>query len=222
MTDSDYIPSDEENFNDWQENFVPKMVAKALAWGIPDSEKDAVEDAGTDWGTKYAAGRDEADPTSAQRQAKNDSRRSYTALIRELVNRRIRNNPAVTNDDKTSLRLTVPDTTRTRVAVPSVGPNAKIAKIEHLVHTIRITNPETPTSQAKPEGVTRTNVYRFIGPTAPVNISQYQLIGSATKALYRSTFTEDDAGKKAWYIVQYENTRGERGPISDSVNGLIA
>lgn len=218
----DYIPSNEEDFNDFQGNFTPKVVAKAVVWGIPDVERDALTDAHGDWDPKYAAGKDEADPTAAQRQAKNDSRKAYTVVIRNLVNTRIRNNAAVTNDDKVSLQLTVPDGTRTRVPVPDHAPKIAIDKIEHELHKLRITDPEKPTTKAKPDGVARINVYRFVGTTAPTNISQYQLYGSATKALFTSQFGDEDVEKKAWYIAQYENTRGERGPVSTPVSAVIA
>ncbi len=222
MVDSDFVPSNEEDFNDFQGNFRPKVIAKKVAWGILDSEEDALNAAGDDWELKYAAGRDEADPTSSQRQAKNDSRKAYITLIRNLVNTRIRNNPAVTNNDKVSLRLTVPDGIRTRVAVPDHAPKIAIDKIEHEMHKLRITDPEKPTTKAKPAGVARINVYRFVGTAPPANLSQYQLYGSATKALFTSQFSDDDVEKKAWYIAQYENTRGERGPVSAPVSAVIA
>jgi hypothetical protein len=221
-TNTDYIPSNEEDFNDWILNFTPKVVANTVAWGIPTVAKDALVEASDNWASAYAAGNPEADPTKAQRQAKNDARKETTIVIRTTVNENLRNNPLLTNADFASLNLTIPDTTRTRVPVPDHAPQQNVEKIQHLQHVLRITNPLTPDTKAKPTGVARINVYRYVGTTAPVNIGQYQLYGSATKALFTSEFTEEDVGKKAWYITQYENTRGERGPLSDSVTAVIA
>ncbi|HNR18658.1 MAG TPA: hypothetical protein PKN75_07465 [Bacteroidia bacterium] len=221
-TRSDYIPGNEEDFNDFVINFTEKVVANAATWAVPDAAKTELVAATDDWTAKYAAGNPEADPTSAQRQAKNDARKTTTTVIRTVVNEHLRNNPLLTNADLTSLNLTVPDTTRTRVPVPNHAPQENIEKIQHLLHTLRITDPLTPDSKAKPQGLARINVYRYVGTTAPTAINQYQLYGSATKALFASEFTEDEVGKKAWYITQYENTRGERGPLSDSVSAVIA
>jgi hypothetical protein len=218
----DFIPRNEEDFNDWQENWIPKMVAKATAWGIPDLVKDENTEAQDDWAPKYAAGKDEADPTSSQRKAKNDSRKAYIKIIRKTVKQYIANNDVVTNTDKVSLRITVPDTIRTRVSVPDHAPKGTVKKIDHLFQELRIVDPETPTSKAKPEGVARINVYRYIGTTAPVNFSQYSSAGSATTAKFISKFEDEDIGKKAWHIFEYENTRGERGPKSDAVSAAIA
>lgn len=218
----DYIPSTEEDFNDFIINFTEKVVANTVAWAIPDAAKTALVAANDDWAIKYAAGNPEADPNKAQRQAKNDSRTAATEVIRKTVNEHLRNNPLLTNADLASLNLTIPDTTRTRVPVPNHAPQENIEKIQHLQHILRITDPNSPTTKAKPPGVARINVYRYLGTNPPANIAQYQLYGSATKALFASEFTEEDVGKKAWYITQYENTRGERGPLSDSVTAVIA
>lgn len=219
---TDYIPSTEEDFNDWQDNWIPKMIAKAVAWGIPAGIQTENTDAQTDWVPKYAAGKDEADPTSAQRKAKNNSRKAYIKVIRKTVKQYIANNSLVSDADKVSLRLTVPDGIRTRVPVPDHAPKGSVKKIDHLFQELTIVDPEKPTTKAKPVGVARINVYRYIGTTAPVNFSQYSSVGSTTKAKFVSRFEDEDIGKKAWHIFEYENTRSERGPKSDAVSAAIA
>jgi len=219
----DWIPRNEEDFNDFQDEFEALLVTDGPGWGVPAGRITDVSNAKADWTPKYAAGRDESDPTSAQRQAKNDSRKAYVTLIRSVVNQHLRNNPALTNDDRVALGITVPDTTRSRVPVPNHAPKENIDKIDHLLHKIRITDPDNPATRKKPKGVARINVYRYIGEqNATPRLSDYQLIGSSTKFLFTSGFADTDVGKKAWYIVQYENTRGERGPVSDSINASIA
>jgi hypothetical protein len=223
MSSEDYIPREEEDFNDFQDEFEALLVTDGPGWGVPAGTITDVTNAKTDWTPKYAAGRDEADPTSAQRKAKNDSRKAYTTLIRSVVNQYLKNNPAVTNDERIALGITVPDTTRTRVPVPDHAPKHAIDKIDHLFHKLRITDPANPTSRKKPEGVARINVYRYIGEqSASPQLSEYSFLGASTKFLYTSSFEDTLIGKKAWYITQYENTRGERGPVSTAVSATIA
>ncbi|MBK7854312.1 MAG: hypothetical protein IPJ79_04860 [Bacteroidetes bacterium] len=74
---SDYIPGNEEDFNDFVINFTEKVVANAATWAVPDAAKTELVAATDDWTAKYAAGNPEADPTSAQRQAKNDARKKH-------------------------------------------------------------------------------------------------------------------------------------------------
>ena len=219
----DYIPSAEEDFNEFQAEFEELLVSDGPGWGVPPGKITDVSNARLDWEPKYAAGKDEADPKSSQRQTKNDARKAYTALIRSVVNQYLRNNPAVENDDRVALGLNVPDTTRTRKPVPDHAPKQTVDKIDHLLHKLRITDPANPSSRKKPEGVARINVYRFIGEqSATPVLAEYTFVGASTKFLYKSSFEDTQIGKKAWYISQYENTRGERGPVSVPVSATIA
>ena len=188
----DYIPTNEEDFNDFVLNFNEKVTSAAGTWLIPAAAITTLNNSATAWFDAYAIGNPEADPTSAQRQAKNDARKQTAVVIRTTVNEHLRINPLLTNADFVTLNLTVPDTKRTRVAVPNHAPQENVEKIQHLQHVIRITDPLTPESKAKPKGVSRINVYRYIGTTAPLNIGQYQLYGSATKALFTSEFEEEE------------------------------
>lgn len=219
---ADYIPRNEEDFNEWQVNFMEVLTPAAPGWNVPPAVVTGLTTRQTDWTPKYAAGRDEADPKPSQRVAKNDSRKLYIKAIRKAVKEALAFNPVVTNENRQTLGITIPDTERTRVAVPDRAPTVVIDKLAHLSHKLRITDPLNPGSKKKPAGVTRINVYRFVGTTAPASVGQYTLMGSSTKFLFTSSFVQEDMTKTAWYIGQYENTRGERGPVSDAVSGVVA
>ena len=210
-----FIPNADARFDEWQRNFMTYLRSHAAAWGIDPLEVSALETLQTDWDTKYAAGGDEADPKPSQRLAKNTSRKNYAKALRKFIKDRINPNAAVTTDDRSALGITVYDNTRTRVTIPTVQPAGTISKIKPHEHILSITNPETPTSRAKPKGVHATRVFRFVGATAPNDVHQYRLIGTATRHIFTSEFEIEDEGKKAFYIFQYENTRGETGPLSD-------
>lgn len=218
----DYIPSNEEDFNEWQDNFMSVLATLLAALGIPAGDFATVQGFQTSWVSRYAVGREEADPTSAQRQAKRDARKAYVPVIRQMVKQYIQFNPATTNDMRISLGITVADTVKTPAAVPDRAPKINIDKIAHSLHKLRMTDPDNPDTKKKPQGVRAMRVFRFIGTSAPTGINQYSLIGNPSRFLFNSSFDEADAGKKAWYIAQYENTRGETGPLSDAVSAVIA
>ena len=218
----DYIPSSEEDFNDWQSQFMDVLNLNLVAWGIAPIDVAPLTALQTTWIDKYNKGKPEANPRSSDRIAKNDARKAFAKELRKFVKKFINENAAVTNDNRRDLGVTVYDTTRTRVAVPTVQPAGSVRKINPHEHVLQIKNPETPNSNAKPVGVRATRVFRFVGTAAPANVSQYQLVGSATRHLFTSAFAPEDVGKKAFYIFQYENTRGETGPLSDPLSGGIA
>lgn len=217
-----FIPATEENFNDWQGNFITVLTANAAAWGILLPDLNAIKAFQTDWIPKYAAGKPEANPRSSDRIAKNTSRKAYSSAIRKFVKKFLNENAGVSNDQRGELGLTIYDTTRTRVPVPTVQPAGRIDKILPREQVLRINDPTNPTSNARPKGVRATRVFAFVGDAAPSNNSQYRLLGTATRHLFRAHFETGDVGKKVFYVLQYENTRGETGPLSDPISGNIA
>ena len=76
-------------------------------------------------------------------------------------------NPAVTDTQRSAMKVTVPKTTHTPAGVPTSRPVAKIDTAERLRHTINFTDEATPTSRAKPAGVAVCEVCFSIGTTAP-------------------------------------------------------
>ena len=86
-----------------------------------------------------------------------------------------------------------------------------IDAIKHLSHKLRLTDPANPHTQSKPKGVRAIQVFRFVGTSAPADVSEYQFVGDATRFLFESKFTLADVGKTAYYLARYVNTRGIPG-----------
>ncbi|HLG35414.1 MAG TPA: hypothetical protein VI757_11085, partial [Bacteroidia bacterium] len=158
-----YIPDTEENFNDWQDNFMEVLNLNLVAWGIEPVDIDPLTVLQTIWVEKYDKGKPEANPRSSDRIAKNDARKAFDKALRKFVKKFINENAAVSNDQRRELKVTVYDDTRTRVPVPTVQPAGSIRKINPHEHVVQIKNPDTPNSNAKPVGVRATRVFRFVG-----------------------------------------------------------
>jgi hypothetical protein len=217
---NDYIPGAEEAFNDWQENWVTRILA-STTWGLTPADMAAVTAAQTSYTSAYAVGNKQANPNSSQRQAKRTETTTFKAFIRNFVNTKLNNNAAVTPADRNALGLTVYDTERTPSTPPAFAPKVSVDSVFHLGHKLRITNPNTPESQAKPDDSVGMRVYIFIGTVAPADISQYAFHGIVTRFLYTVAFNAADIGKTAWYIVQYQGMRGLKGPQSTAVSAMI-
>lgn len=135
-------------------------------------------------------------------------------MIRKVQNQ-LENRDDLTEDDRSTLHIFEEDTERTRVAVPDHAPLVFVEKIIHLVHKIRFRDPENPNTKKKPEGV------KFI--ECEMSIAGGRTEKKSTgKFLLTFEFTDEEVGKKATYRSRYVNTRGEAGPWSDNVIGIIA
>jgi hypothetical protein len=223
MTNSDFIPRGDGDFNDWQKNFISLVNPNLPAWAIPATAFAALTPLQTAWTNSWNAASNKKNRTPAQTEAKILARKPFEKAIRKFIRQWIAFNSSVTDDQRRQMSLHVSDTTRTRVATPAmIAPSVTVDKVAHLLHKLRMVDPGNPKTRGKPKGMRAIQVYRFIGTAAPADSSAYQHLGDATKFSYVSNFADAGVLKKAWYIVRYVNSRGEAGPFSDAVSAAIA
>jgi hypothetical protein len=124
-------------------------------------------------------------------------------------------------DDRATLNLRAPDTHRTPVPAAAHSPKMDVDKNEYLLQTLRITNPETPHTQAMPKGQ-KVVIEMYIGEAglAPANIP-FSVGFLATRFLHRINFSIADVSKTVYYRCCYENTRGEKGPWGEMISEVI-
>jgi hypothetical protein len=80
-----------------------------------------------------------------------------------------------------------------------------------------------PCLRVKPAGVRGYEVYSLVGSaTPPADLSACNYVLTATKGMITIPYGGGDGGKMAWYIIRCVNTRGERGPVSETVGATIA
>ncbi len=216
-----YVPRRDADFDQWQINLRTIVSANLVAWGIPATENSALNPLQNAWNSAYAVAKNRTQRTSEEVQAKSDARDAYEAALRLFIQRFLAINPAVSDSDREAMDITVRDTERTRPPEPQQAPKVTIESVTQKRHKLRIVDPLNPESKQKPEGVVQVQLYRFIGETAPVDVEEYEFLSNVTRFLYTVKFTMADAGKRAFYIARYENSRGEVGPFSEPVSEHI-
>lgn len=219
---ADYIPDADAAFNSWVNNLVNKVIANQGPWGIPGPPVNTLVSLNGTWNSAYALMQNPSTATTPNREAKNDARQALQDFVRQFVKEHLAANSAVTNSDKADMMLTIPDDEPTAAVVPNWSPTVAIDSIRNQMHILRITNPQDPETQAKPEGADAMEVHRFIGTEQPPNFDTYKYIGDARKHLFESKFEPEDQGQRAWYTARYKSTRGETGPFSEPIVEDIA
>jgi hypothetical protein len=95
-------------------------------------------------------------------------------------------------------------------------PQIAIRKYDINLHILDVTDPGTPDSKAKPEGIKFVRVLRYIGTEAPASTDVYKPIGNASRGTITSKLPENETSgstrKFAWYIACYESETGMLGP----------
>ncbi|MGB9562012.1 MAG: hypothetical protein ACPL6C_04275 [bacterium] len=219
---TDYIPRTDAGFDIFQANFIALVQPKLATWGIPATEFDALTALQTEWNSAWERAKNKDTRSRADVQAKREARKAYQSALRKFVRQWIAFNSKVSDADREALGLKVKDVEPTPMPVPDRAPDITVVEIKHLSHKLRLTDPANPHTQSKPKGVRAIQVFRYIGESAPEDISKYQYVGDATRFLFESKFTLKDVCNNAYYIARYVNTRGIPGPWSNVVSAAIA
>ncbi len=217
---TDYLPSSDADYSVWVDNFITYANANLATLGLTAADIAPVQAAHADFKTALTANvAAQAQATSA-RQTKDDNRASTDGAVRPLVGR-LQASSTVTDAQRQSLGVTVRSGTRTAAAAPTSRPVATVDTSQRLQHIISFVDELTPTSRAKPDGVSGCEIWMKLGSTAPVDPSELSYLATDTRSPYTAEFAGADAGKTAYYMLRWVNTRGDRGPWSQTVSATV-
>ncbi len=217
----DYIPRPDGSFDAWQVNFVAYATANAAALGLdPLVDIPPLTNAQTTWAADLPAHVTAQAAAESARQAKDDARSTFEGVIRPLV-ARLQASPDVDDTERQALGITVADAVPTPSAVPTTRPLVTVDTGQRLRHVIAFVDELTPTRKAKPDGVMGAEVWVKVGDPAPVDPGELTFLATDTRTPYTADYTGTDANKVAHYMLRWINTRGEKGPWSETASATI-
>ena len=220
---TDYIPRPDADYNAWIANFVTYANANLAGLGLVAADMTPVTTAQATWNTNFAANIAAQATAEGARANKDGARTTLTATIRPLV-RRLQASTAVSDPERASLGITIPDPGSTPVAPPTTSPTCTIGCGERLRHTLDFRDSVTPTSRAKPAGVIGAEVWvklTAIGAPTPGDPADFDFLALDTSTPYLAEYAGPDGGKNANYILRWVNSRGQKGPWSEVFSATI-
>lgn len=202
--------------------------ANLAGLGLVAGDMTPVTAAQTPWNTAFAANIAAQAVAEGARANKDGARVTLTGVIRPLVRRLQASAPSVVSDqERASLGITIPDPTGTPVAPPTTSPTCTIGCGERLRQIIDFRDSANPTRRAKPAGVIGTEVWvklTAVGPPTPPTPSDpadFDFLAVDTATPYLSEYAGADGGKNANYILRWVNSRGQKGPWSEVFSATI-
>ena len=119
--------------------------------------------------------------------------------------------------------LSLADDTPTASVAPTTRPIGSVDTSQRLEHRISFIDEKAATSQtrAKPDGVRACQIWVKIDGTAPTDVKECQFLAEDSATPYLAVYSGTDAGKTAYYILRWVSTRGETGPISETIAATI-
>lgn len=216
----DYLPSSDTEFIAWMHNFIGYASDNAAVLGLTAGDLTPIQAQQTTLENSYSDFMAAQAQAASKRQEKDDERTVQEKLVRPLV-ARLQAFTHVTDAQRRALGMTVRSTSRTAAATPTSRPIATIDTSKRLRHIIAFVDEDSPNSRAKPDGVTGCEIWMKVGEPSPAGPDELKYLATDTRSPYVAEFEAADAGKMAFYMLRWVNTRGERGPWSQTVGGTI-
>jgi hypothetical protein len=219
MKHNDYMPSSEQGLCDMGDVVIPYATENCVRWGVRPPGK-AMIDKFEDFKLKMAKCKD---PTHSQIDtlAKNNARKLAEKEMRDYLQGLVVRNTSVTDEDRRTMGLRLRDTTPTTIGAPSGTPTAEVSYPGYAKLKIS-------TSHAKGEpfddkgNYGRKFIYTVREQTAPtptdaeLNMSVF----TRRKSLV-FTFAPEESGKKMYFRLAYENSKGKAGSLSPLFSATI-
>lgn len=221
MSQTNFVPRSDAEFNLWQIALIAQVQANATAWGITPADITALVVLQALWNVAFGKSANRQNRSAADVQAKDDARNAYETALRKFVAQWLSNNAKVPNSERQRMGLTVKTGIRTAKPVPETCPVAVIDYSARLRHTIAFADETSPNTKAKPDGVHGCEVWVKLGGEVPKSADDCTYLATDTASPYVATFDGEDVGKTAWYMLRWVNTRGERGPWSPTFSALV-
>jgi hypothetical protein len=216
----DYIPSGDADLNSWMNTFMSALDSRRAALGVTEAEFNRLATAHDAWIAAFNQHKQAQAAASSASQAKDLARENVVREVRATA-RRLQSHPSMQDPDRAALGLTVPAGTRTPPPTPTTRPVARLDTTLRLRHTISFADEATPNSRAKPEGVRGCEIWVKVGDPPPTDPSQLSFLALDTASPYVAEYRGEDAGKIAYYMLRWVNTREEKGPWSMTFSAAI-
>jgi hypothetical protein len=220
MSSKDYIPRNDEDFDILQNNVYTTASTKYSAWDIPMTRISELSQARARWTAAITAYRNIGTRTPAVIQEKNDARKAYEVVLRNFIQGQLMHNSKVSDADHRFMGLPVYDRTPTTPSKPASRTEMEIYFAQIMQHKIQVHDSETK-SAAKPEHIIGFELWRKIGGDTEPSIEDMQLVELATRSPHVLEYASADRGKNVWYSSRWVNTRGEKGPWSETVSAIV-
>lgn len=217
---ADYIPSADADFDTYQTAFITYAAANTAALGLVAGNITSLTTAQTAWTTAYPAHITAQASALAARTSKDTAKAALETVIRQMA-QKVQGNLSVTDAQKAALGITVPDTHATPVGPPGTRPIGSADTRERLNITLSWTDEGSPTSKAKPAGVLGVQIYMKVDGPPPTDVHDCVFVALDTRTPYKVEFAGAQANKTAHFILRWINTRGEVGPISETVSATV-
>ncbi len=212
-----FIPSKEADLLLWSNNFSTLINADAVAYGLTLTQASDYAALNTAYAAALQAANDNGTRTPSAIVTKNNAKAALIAFARELAGI-VRENPNVTDTQKSNLGLNVPNPEPSPVPVPEYPPVMYVERTFGRTVRIRLRDMENTDRRGKPDGVIGATVLYYVGATVPDDVTAWSFYCNDGRTIVDVTIpTSVPEGSKVWITAFWFNTRKESGPAASPI-----
>ncbi len=221
---TDWIPSTDLDLSTFSQNFSDVLSADPTTYGLTAGDASGFATLNNSWEAAYTTATNPSTRTPDTIAAKDTAKNAMKPEMRRLGNL-IQANVSVSDGDKVAIGLTVRDTgpgSQTPVPAPTSFPLLNILSATPFNHNLKVTDSDTPTTNAKPVGAIALEFHAQVSTTPIVDPDAIAYAGMETNHLINFQFSAGDVGKQVYYAGRWITRTGLVGPWSDVLSFTAA
>jgi hypothetical protein len=215
----DYVPATLVEFLLFIDDLVAAVVANKARWGIPDDEATALQTAQATFKTLFTQSENPATRTSVVIAQRNDAKAALTQKARQMVEFRIRRNPAVTTADLLDIHHK-PYNPPHLLPIPTTIPEIEIETPHPRVVRLKFRK-DAARRLGKPAGVHGLECLWVIAESRPAHINDLLHSAFATRNPLEISFDEDARGKHIYFAAGWESGTVKKGLWSNIFSAVV-
>jgi hypothetical protein len=216
----DLIPSNDDEFDHFQEHFVTNVVASPAKYGLLTEDATALQAGQTAWSAAYAAHNKARNDAQTAVRTKDVTRGQFETILRSAA-QKVNGSFTINDGLRASVGLRPRDVPRSLVGAPTTRPLGRIELRGPSTFVVHFVDEKTPLRRAKPKDAQGCQIWTYVGDTAPADPSGYTFLALDTRTPYTDQHRPSNAGKTVFYLLRWQNAKGEPGPWSDVVMAKI-
>jgi hypothetical protein len=205
-----YLPKAFAELTTWLKDFIKALAEHPERFGVPKDVFDDLESKALEF---YDANivADSHNAGKVDRAIRRELANTVSKTARNIVNRYIRYNDDITDDQKIRLGAPIRDIIKTKIDPHKTYPNMTVKIIDYMHISVSLRE-QGSNSKAKPYGMIGALIKYDVLDTTPMDHTQLSRSVLATRTPRIIRFPMRERGCTAYISAAWQNEKGETGP----------
>jgi hypothetical protein len=129
---------------------------------------------------------------------------------------------SISDTAKIAIGVHIRDTHNTPQPIPDFSPLMAVRKVDGNTVTVAMSNPNDPTSKARPPFTAGLALFSYVGEEAPTDPTAFKFEGNTGRTEVSVTFPASvEVGQTVWFSAFFFNNRKQSGPAATPISATL-